>query len=119
MADKFPPNLVEKYGRDHAATNMTPAQLLAAHDRYWNCEDSTDQDMDVFVRISTAAVFSALAFKRQEASDITHEGAVMALARVFLQAISDPSHADLDYLRADPSSGDLMRAQLKAGEASE
>ena len=45
------------------------------------------------------------------------EAAPMAIARTFLLALIDPLDPELDYLRADPASGEKARAELKGGAA--
>ncbi|RRH70033.1 hypothetical protein [Falsigemmobacter faecalis] len=57
-----------------------------------------------------AACFAGAAHEAALTSPLTADGAPTALLGAFLTALIDPMSADLDYLRADPASGEAARS---------
>ena len=93
-----------------ATREMTPAQLLAAYDRFWQCGELEATDHKITKAIGLAGCFAVDAYEKAvDANQGAH-----AICRVFLQALIDPLHADLDYLRRDPASGAVERAAREA-----
>lgn len=88
------------------------AEMLLAWDTWFNGIGSGDRE--AADRLSISAAFAAQAFEFAASNGITSDSAPMALLRAFLQSLIDPLHPDLDYLRADPASGDTARAARDA-----
>lgn len=87
-------------------TNLTPSQLLAAHERFMSGQPISLSEKTAADSVALAACFAATALNRA----MTVESGIAALTRAFLLALVDPLHPDLDYLRADPASGAVERA---------
>lgn len=89
--------------------NMTDCNdlktLLDAYDEFMRGGENSE-----LVRtVVNAAVFAAAAYEKHGRGDVgTH-----AIARTFLLAAMDPTHHELDYLRADPASGEVARSATK------
>lgn len=85
---------------------MTPAEMLALHDRKIGGDPVTDDEEAAADRIVLAAAFGSQAFMQHVGCD---GGATIAMLRAFLTALADPMHPDLDYLRQDPAAGAAAR----------
>lgn len=85
---------------------MTPAEMLALHDRKIGGDPVTDEERVVAENILLAASFGAEAFMRHVGCD---GGATLAMLRAFLTALSDPMSPYLDYLRMDPAAAVAAR----------
>lgn len=85
--------------------DLPPSELIAAYDVFMDGK-SIDRAQRLISRdISLAASFAALAFlKGSDPDQATH-----AMARTFLLALFNPSHPDLDYLRAVFATGKTAR----------
>lgn len=97
-----------------AGKDKTPAQLLAAHDAFMSGAALSDDAKATANAVFRAATFAAQAFDLAASHGMTRDGAPGALLRAFMIALIDPASAELDYLRADPSQGDDLRARLAA-----
>lgn len=81
---------------------MTPQEMLDAYDKFMSGGEETEEARTVVV----AALMAAAAYERALGS----KAGVDAMARAFLLASIDPLHPELDYLRADPASGEVARS---------
>lgn len=89
---------------DHAAA---AADMLAVWNEWLSGRGGDQEKAD---RLSLAACFAANAYEVHPFAD----GAPNALMQAFLQAMVDPLHPDLDYLRAVPESGAIEREKRDA-----
>lgn len=96
------------------ATDWTTcaADMLRVWDTWFG--GSAGGDHAAADRLAIAASFAAQAFEHAASSGITADGAPTALLRAFLLALADHLHPDLDYLRADPASGEKARTDRGA-----
>lgn len=80
-------------------------QYLEAYQAFIDGDKLTDAEIELSRATMVAGCFAAQAYEIGMAggSDIH------ALTLAFLQALVDPSHPSLDYLRADPASGQVAR----------
>ena len=78
--------------------------LLASYDAFLAGGPMDSESLERFAAVSRAASFGAAAYERGYGDQSTH-----AMARSFLLALINPAHPDLDYLRADPKSGEVAR----------
>ena len=86
---------------DHVA----PAKaLLDSYDAFLAAMEMDDADMERFNAVCAAINFGAAAYEAGHGHQAGH-----AMGRAFLLALIDPSHPDLDYLRANPKSGEVAR----------
>ena len=93
-----------------AALDLTPSQLLAAYDNFWSGRPIDAREEKITKAVGLAGCFAVDAYeKAYDANQGAH-----VICRVFLQALIDPLHADLDYLRRDPASGAVERAAREA-----
>lgn len=93
---------------DTITAHQNPRRMLAAYDRFIGGLDMTDEETAIAIAVARAACFGEAAYEAGHDRDQgTH-----AMARAFLCAMIDPVHPDLDYLRADPASGEAMRAAV-------
>lgn len=88
-------------------TQETAKSALDALDAFMSGQAVTPEQSELAASIGIAGLFAGAAF---EAFPFKGGGEYHALARTFLLALADPSHPDLDYLRADPKSGDVARS---------
>ena len=81
------------------------AELLAVYDGFMQGAKLTETQHEMQKAISAAGCFAAAAFEQAPSggSDLH------ALTRSFLLALIDPTHPELDYLRADPAAGAVAR----------
>lgn len=86
---------------DHAAAAK---ELLDSYDAFLSAMEMSDQDQERFNAVCSAINFGAAAYDAGHGHQAGH-----AMGRAFLLALIDPSHPDLDYLRADPKSGEVAR----------
>lgn len=86
---------------DHKAAAK---ELLDSYDAFLAAMDMDDADMERFHDVCAAMNFGAAAYEAGHGHQAAH-----AMGRAFLLALIDPSHPDLDYLRADPKSGEVAR----------
>lgn len=82
----------------------TAAELIKSHDDFLSAKEMTSDGVEQSRAVALASCFAAAAYDRRH----EHE-AIDVLGRVFLLALVDPAHPDLDYLRADPKSGEIAR----------
>lgn len=85
---------------------MTPAEMLALHDRSIGGEPVTDEQRAAVVKILIAASFGSEAFMQHVGCD---GGGTIAMLRAFLTALVDPMDPGLDYLRQDPAAAVTAR----------
>lgn len=85
---------------------MTPAEMLALHNRMIGGDPVSDDERKAAERIVLAAAFGCQAFMQHRCCD---GGATLAMLRAFLTALVDPMHPDLDYLRQDPAAAAAAR----------
>ncbi|MFV1591185.1 hypothetical protein VWZ88_01295 [Phaeobacter sp. JH20_36] len=80
-------------------------ELIETIDAYRAGEVRTEQARELHSAVFEAGIFAAQAFQ------VAPNGGadVVALARTFLIALSNPTDAQLDYLRADPAAGAVAR----------
>ena len=99
-----------KDGGAAITANLAPAQMLTAYDLFCRGDDIENIDIKITKAVILAGCFAADAYEKAvDANQGTH-----AVCRAFLQALIDPLHADLDYLRRDPASGAIERAAREA-----
>jgi hypothetical protein len=79
-------------------------ELLDSYDAFLAAMEMDDADMNRFHAVCDAINFGAAAYEAGEGHQAAH-----AMGRAFLLALIDQSHPDLDYLRADPKSGEVAR----------
>ena len=79
--------------------------LLDAYRAFMDVKDMTASDKELCKTAMRAGSFGAAAYER----GMTGGNDVHALTMAFLQALVDPAHESLDYLRADPASGQVER----------
>jgi len=84
----------------------TAKEMLAAVDTFMSGAELTEKQRELEKAATTAGAFAAAAF---DAYAPRGGGEYHALTRSFLLALVDPSHPDLDYLRADPAAGAAAR----------
>jgi len=84
----------------------TAKEMLDALDAFMRCERLTDEQRELEKAATTAGAYAAAAY---DAHVPRGGGEYHALTRAFLLALIDPTHADLDYLRADPAAGKAAR----------
>lgn len=106
---------------DQLAAKTSPQDMLDAVDAFMSGAKLTDDQRELEKAVTTAGAFAVCAYETHAPKS---GGECHAMARAFLLALIDPTHPDLDYLRADPSSGLVARdaaAALRAiaGEAAE
>ncbi|MFG6591243.1 hypothetical protein [Sulfitobacter sp. 1A12157] len=93
-----------------AALAITPQEaakvLLAAVDAFMSGEKLTEEQRELERTAVIAGAFAGGAYDRYWPKG---GGEYHALTRAFLLALIDPDHAELDYLRADPSAGQTAR----------
>jgi len=77
---------------------------LDSYDAFLNGDEMYPGEMERFEAVCNAINFGAAAFQAGQGDQAAH-----AMGRAFLLALIDPSHADLDYLRAVPKSGEVAR----------
>jgi hypothetical protein len=83
----------------------SPVAMLDAYDDFMG----GGVNSELARKVANAAVFAAAAYEKHGGGDTgTH-----AMARSFLLAAMDPTHHELDYLRADPASGEAARIAAK------
>ncbi|WP_353144899.1 hypothetical protein [Paracoccus sp. (in: a-proteobacteria)] len=83
---------------DGGPATMTPAELLALHDKFMSGGGVTDDEKAAADHIALSAAFGSAAYEAaMDADRGTH-----AMLRAFLLALVDPMHPDLDYLRRNP-----------------
>lgn len=88
---------------------LTPAAMLDVYDRFMAGGSITDSDRKQVDHIASAAAFGAAAYEAgMDADQGTH-----AMMRSIMLAMVDPTHPDLDYLRADPEAAGNARAALE------
>lgn len=94
--------------RDEGGAALTQAAQMALNtcDRFMSGQPITAAERAIFYRVCLAAVYASEAYER----GMQRDGATWAMQRSFLQALIDPLHPDLDYLRADPASRDALLA---------
>lgn len=85
--------------------------LLKAVDAFMDGDKLTDAQNELQKSAFIAGSFAGAAYDTHVPKS---GGEYHALTRAFLLALIDPTHEDLDYLRADPSSGSAAR---KASDA--
>jgi len=78
--------------------------LLESYDLFMAGGEMDPKDTERFRAVCAAISFGAAAYE----AGIGHQ-AGHAMGRSFLLALIDPSHPDLDYLRASPESGEVAR----------
>lgn len=78
--------------------------MLESYDNFMAGREMDPKDTDRFKSVCAAMSFGAAAYDAGSGDQAAH-----AMGRAFLQAIIDPSSPDLDYLRADPKSGEIAR----------
>lgn len=78
---------------------------LAAHDAFMAGEPLTGQQRELARSFAQAACYGAAALAASQGLD----HGPTAMARAFVQALIDPLHPDLDYLRADRKAGEVAR----------
>jgi hypothetical protein len=81
-------------------------EALDRYDAFMAGQDLSPFDKVAADRVARAACFAAEAYKQTGPDE---ESGVHALARAFLLAMVDPLDEQLDYLRADPASGQKAR----------
>lgn len=87
------------------ANHATAAkEFLDSYDAFLAAMEMDDADMERFHAVCNAINFGAAAYEAGNGHQAAH-----AMGRSFLLALIDPSHPELDYLRADPSSGEVAR----------
>ncbi|MCT4611317.1 MAG: hypothetical protein N4A70_19175 [Pelagimonas sp.] len=97
-----------EYIRADAITPQIAAKtLLAAEESFLSGGPATEQ----FLSMSIAACFAAQAYEKGFGDQ-----AISSMARTFLIALIDPMDERLDYLRADPVSGEAVRQARAAGK---
>lgn len=79
-------------------------RLLEAYDAFMSGNDMDAEATEKFKAVCAAISFGAAAYERGHGEQAGH-----AMGRSFLLALIDPSHPDLDYLRADPAAGEVAR----------
>lgn len=80
------------------------AELLKSHDDFLSAAPMDHDSIERSAAVSRAIRFAAAAYDQGHGHQAMH-----AMGRSFLLALIDPSHPDLDYLRADPKSGEIAR----------
>lgn len=80
------------------------AELLKSHDDFLSAAKMDRDSVERSEAVSRAICFAAAAYDRGHGHQAMH-----AMGRSFLLALVDPAHPDLDYLRADPKSGEIAR----------
>lgn len=80
------------------------AELLKSHDDFLRAAPMDDESLERSKAVSRAISFAVEAYDRGHGHQAMH-----AMGRAFLLALIDPAHPDLDYLRADPKSGEIAR----------
>lgn len=80
--------------------------MLNALDAFMGGEDLTEEQRELEKAATAAGTYAAAAY---DAHTPKAGGEYHALTRAFLLALIDPTHADLDYLRADPAAGAAAR----------
>lgn len=80
--------------------------LLDTVDDFMSGKNLTEDQRELERTATVAGVFAAAAY---DAYTPKSGGEIHALTRAFLLALFDPTHADLDYLRADPKAGQTAR----------
>ncbi|MBL3587462.1 hypothetical protein JMM61_19130 [Rhodovulum sulfidophilum] len=93
---------------------IAAAEALSALDAYMSGVKVSDEEKALYAHVTTAGCFAAAAY---DAHIPKSGGEAHALIRSFLVALIDPLHADLDYLRIDPASGEAARAEKEASAA--
>ncbi|WP_417724606.1 cell division protein ZapB [Salipiger sp.] len=87
--------------------------MLACYDKDMSGTKPTEAEREVALAVALASSFAAYAYEQgMPGGQNAH-----ALARSFLLALIDPLHPDLDYLRADPPSGQTARDARAARRA--
>lgn len=82
----------------------TAAELLKSYDDFLCAAEMDSASIERSSAVARAMCFGAAAYDRGHGHQATH-----AMGRSFLLALIDPAHPDLDYLRADPKSGEVAR----------
>lgn len=80
------------------------AELLKSHDDFLRAAPMDRESLERSSAVARAISFGAEAYDRGHGHQAMH-----AMGRAFLLALVDPAHPDLDYLRADPRSGEIAR----------
>lgn len=78
--------------------------LLQSYDAFMRGEEMYSGEMERFHAVCHAISFGVAAYEAGAGEQAGH-----AMGRAFLTALFDPSHPDLDYLRAVPESGEVAR----------
>lgn len=78
--------------------------LLESYDAFMAGVEMDQKDTERFKAVCAGISFGAAAYEAGHGHQAAH-----AMGRSFLLAIIDPTHPDLDYLRADPKSGEVAR----------
>lgn len=78
--------------------------LLESYDAFMAGREMDPKDTERFKAVCAAISFGAAAYNAGFGDQAGH-----AMGRAFLMAIIDPTSPDLDYLRADPKSGEVAR----------
>ena len=86
-------------------TDLPPSELLHAYDAFMSGGPLAKGGEALANSVAKASAFAAAAY--DDASPASH--AAHALARAFLLALINPAHHDLDYLRANPTTGRAAR----------
>ncbi|MBK5923804.1 hypothetical protein CCR90_08425 [Rhodovulum sulfidophilum] len=90
---------------------IAASEALSALDTYMSGAKISEDEKALYQRVTLAGCFAASAY---DAHVPKSGGEGHALIRTFLLALIDPLHADLDYLRGDPASGEAARAEKEA-----
>lgn len=78
--------------------------LLESYDAFMAGAEMSPKDEERFKVVCIAISFGAAAYQAGVGHQAGH-----AMGRAFLQAIIDPTSPALDYLRANPKSGEIAR----------
>lgn len=93
-------------------------ELLDSYDAFLAGKKMSPAQLEQFKSVCSAISFGAAAYQEGHGGQAGH-----AMGRSFLLALIDPTHPDLDYLRASPESGEVARMakadlQVLTGEQS-
>ena len=90
---------------DNEPTHVLAARhLLESYDKFMTGGEMDLKDAERFRAVCAAISFGSAAYDAGLGYQAGH-----AMGRSFLLALIDPSSPDLDYLRADPKSGEVAR----------
>lgn len=87
-----------------ADLNSELRDILDSYDAFLGAMDMTPADMERFDRMCRAINFGVAAYEAGHGHQAGH-----AMGRAFMLALIDHNDPQLDYLRADPSSGEVGR----------